>query len=112
MANEKIPDLGFHHIALQVKDFERERAFLEALGMKRSRESLGAADVVLWLLDASEPAETLRARLDEMERARSQTHAKFIPCWNKMDASALDRESLARAAAADDASDDDESDAE
>ena len=34
MANEKIPDLGFHHIALQVKDFERERAFLEALGMK------------------------------------------------------------------------------
>ena len=34
MANEKIPSLGFHHIALQVKDFDRERAFLKAIGMK------------------------------------------------------------------------------
>ena len=71
---------------------------VEALGMKRSRESLGAADVVLWLLDASEPADTLAARLDEMERARSQTRAKFIPCWNKMDAATLDPKSLTRAA--------------
>jgi len=76
---------------------------VEALGMKRSRASLGAADVVLWLLDASGPADTLAARLDEMERARSQTRARFIPCWNKMDASDLDPESLIRAAATDDA---------
>ena len=76
---------------------------VEALGMKRSRASLGAADVVLWLLDASESADTLAARLDEMERARSQTRAKFIPCWNKMDASALAPENLARAAATGDA---------
>ena len=74
---------------------------VEALGMKRSRESLGAADVVLWLLDASEQADTLAARLDEMNRARSQTRAKFIPCWNKMDAADLDPKSLTRTAATD-----------
>lgn len=72
---------------------------VEALGMKRSRESLGAADVVLWLLDASEPADMRAARLEEMNRARSQTRAKFIPCWNKTDTADLDRETLARAAA-------------
>ena len=34
MANTTIPSLGFHHIALQVADFARERAFFEALGLK------------------------------------------------------------------------------
>jgi len=72
---------------------------VEALGMKRSQESLGAADVVVWLLDASEPAETLRERLEAMALARSQTRAKFIPCWNKMDASGLAPDDLNRAAA-------------
>ena len=35
MANNQIPGMGFHHIALRVKDFERERKFLtEGLGLK------------------------------------------------------------------------------
>ncbi len=35
MANDLIPGMGFHHIALSVKDFEKERRFLtEGLGLK------------------------------------------------------------------------------
>ena len=34
MANNKIPSLGFHHIAIQVKDFEREIEFYKALGLR------------------------------------------------------------------------------
>jgi len=70
---------------------------VEALGMERSRESLGAADVVLWLLDASEPRDVLRDRLEAMTQARSRTRARFIPCWNKMDAAGLSRETLLQA---------------
>ena len=72
---------------------------VEALGMKRSRESVGGADVVLWLLDASETGDALRDRLAEMEMARSRTHAKFIPCWNKMDAAGLAQDELDRVVA-------------
>ena len=34
MANQTIPGLGFHHIGLKAKDFDRTRAFYAALGMK------------------------------------------------------------------------------
>lgn len=35
MANNLIPGMGFHHIALRVKDFDRELKFLtEGLGLK------------------------------------------------------------------------------
>lgn len=40
MANNKIPSLGFHHIALRVKDFEKERKFFE--------EGLGLAPYASW----------------------------------------------------------------
>jgi len=58
---------------------------VEAMGMERSQQSLGAADIVLWLLDASAPAELFSAQMEAMDRARSAVHGKFIPCWNKMD---------------------------
>ena len=35
MANNKIPSLGFHHIAIQVKDFDTEKKFYtDGLGLK------------------------------------------------------------------------------
>ena len=61
---------------------------VEAMGMERSQQSLGAADIVLWLMDASAPAETFQAQFEVMQRARSAVRGKFIPCWNKMDEAA------------------------
>jgi len=61
---------------------------VEAMGMERSQQSLGAADIVLWLLDASAPTETFPAQFEAMDRARSAVRGKFIPCWNKMDEAA------------------------
>ena len=58
---------------------------VEAMGMERSQQSLGAADIVLWLLDASAPAESFPAQFEAMARAKSAVRGKFIPCWNKMD---------------------------
>ena len=34
MANTILPGLGFHHIALKVRDFERSKAFYQALGLQ------------------------------------------------------------------------------
>ena len=34
MANEKIPGMGFHHVALRTTDLEKSLAFYKALGMK------------------------------------------------------------------------------
>lgn len=34
MANEVIKGMGFHHIALKAKDFDRSKAFYEALGCR------------------------------------------------------------------------------
>lgn len=62
---------------------------VEALGMERSQQSLGAADIVLWLLDASAPAESFPVQLEAMNRARSGIRGKFIPCWNKLDAATV-----------------------
>ncbi len=67
---------------------------VEAMGMERSQQSLGAADIVLWLLDASAPAETFPAQFDAMQRARSAVRGKFIPCWNKMDEAAVTPDKL------------------
>ena len=61
---------------------------VEAMGMERSQQSLGAADIVLWLLDASAPAGSRPAQIEAMNRARSGVRGKFIPCWNKLDAAA------------------------
>ena len=38
MSNEIIKGLGFHHIALKVKDFEKSAKFYEALGFKMFTE--------------------------------------------------------------------------
>ena len=67
---------------------------VEAMGMERSQQSLGAADIVLWLLDASAPAESFPAQLEAMERAASAVRGKFIPCWNKMDGAAMSPDGL------------------
>ncbi len=69
---------------------------VEAMGMERSQQSLGAADIVLWLLDASAPAETFPSQFEAMERARSAVRGKFIPCWNKMDGAAMSPDELDR----------------
>ena len=69
---------------------------VEAMGMERSQQSLGAADIVLWLLDASASAGSFPSQFDAMERARSAVRGKFIPCWNKMDGAALPADELDR----------------
>jgi len=58
---------------------------VEAMGIERSRKSLGAADIVLWLLDTSAPQESVRTQIEAMRRACEAVRGKFIPCWNKMD---------------------------
>ena len=70
---------------------------VEAMGMERSQQSLGAADIVLWLLDASAPAESFPAQFEAMFRAKTSVRGKFIPCWNKMDGAAMSAEELDRA---------------
>ncbi len=62
---------------------------IEAMGIERSQQSLGTADIVLWLLDASAPAESFPTQFEAMKRAKSAARAKFIPCWNKMDGATL-----------------------
>ena len=59
---------------------------VEAMGMERSQQSLGAADIVLWLLDAAAPAGSRPAQIEAMNRAASGIRGRFIPCWNKLDA--------------------------
>lgn len=58
---------------------------VEAMGMARSQQSLGTADIVLWLLDASAMSESFPVQFEAMARAKSAVRGKFIPCWNKMD---------------------------
>jgi tRNA modification GTPase len=70
---------------------------VEAMGMERSQQSLGTADIVLWLLDASAPMESFLVQFEAMERAKNTVRGKFIPCWNKMDGAALSAEELDRA---------------
>ena len=70
---------------------------VEAMGMERSQQSLGTADIVLWLLDASAPGESFFAQFEAMNRAKNTVRGKFIPCWNKMDGAALSAEELDRA---------------
>ena len=67
---------------------------VEAMGMERSQQSLGAADIVLWLLDASAPAESFPAQFETMNRSEKALRGKFIPCWNKMDAAAMSPDEL------------------
>ena len=43
MANEIIKGMGFHHIGLKAKDFEKSKAFYRALGLK---EVVGWSDPV------------------------------------------------------------------
>ncbi len=70
---------------------------VEAMGMERSQQSLGTADIVLWLLDASAPAESFSVQIEAMDRAKNTVRGKFIPCWNKMDGATLSAEELDRA---------------
>lgn len=69
---------------------------VEAMGMERSQQSLGTADIVLWLLDASAPGESFPAQFEAMNRAKSAVRGKFIPCWNKMDGAAVSADELDR----------------
>ena len=73
---------------------------VEAMGMERSKQSLGAADIVLWLLDASAPADSFPAQFDAMDRAKKAVGGKFIPCWNKMDGASMPPDELDRTYAA------------
>jgi len=70
---------------------------VEAMGMERSQQSLGTADIVLWLLDASAQAESFPSQFEAMNRAKSAVRGKFIPCWNKMDGAAMSSDELERA---------------
>jgi tRNA modification GTPase len=71
---------------------------VEAMGMERSQQSLGAADIVLWLLDASAPADAIPAQIAAMNRTRAAVRGKFIPCWNKMDEAAVSPDETERTA--------------
>ena len=70
---------------------------VEAMGMERSQQSLGSADIVLWLLDASAPAESFPAQFEAMNREKNIVRGKFIPCWNKMDGAPVSPDELDRA---------------
>jgi tRNA modification GTPase len=70
---------------------------VEAMGMERSQQSLGTADIVLWLLDASSPPESFPAQFEAMFRAKSAVRGKFVPCWNKMDGASVPADELDRA---------------
>ena len=76
---------------------------VEAMGMERSQQSLGTADIVLWLLDASAPSESFLAQFEAMIRAKSAVRGKFIPCWNKMDGASVPADELDRICALEDA---------
>ena len=67
---------------------------VEAMGMERSRQSLGTADIVLWLLDASAPPESFSVQFEAMDRARTAVQGRFIPCWNKMDGASRSADEL------------------
>ena len=67
---------------------------VEAMGMERSQQSLGAADIVLWLLDASAPAESFPDQFEALKRAKKNVRGKLIPCWNKMDDAVLSPDEL------------------
>lgn len=90
MANNRIPSLSFHHIAIQVQDFAREADFFEnGLGMKPYTKWYGGADgkkqimlfelgnggmVELFSLGTDEPAENSRyihfaMHVDDVESA-------------------------------------------
>ena len=70
---------------------------VEAMGIERSRKSLGAADIVLWLLDASASKDSVPAQIEAMRRTREAVRGKFIPCWNKMDEASVSAEERKRA---------------
>ena len=55
----------------------------ERLGVERTRKTLDAADVIVWLLDVSCPEE-LPARLRQFEEERP-SGIPVLPCWNKCD---------------------------
>ena len=73
---------------------------VEAMGMERSQQSLGTADIVLWLLDASAQPESFPAQFEAMNRAKTAVRGKFIPCWNKTDDASVPADELDRAYAA------------
>lgn len=57
---------------------------VEEFGIKRSKESLKSAEVVIWLLDLTQEHEP---QLRDMEKrvVDAECHAKVIQCWNKKD---------------------------
>lgn len=60
---------------------------VEAYGIERSKDSLRAAEVVIWMLDLTGDH---KKQVDEMKQLLTEAdcHAKVIPCWNKNDIAA------------------------
>ena len=56
---------------------------IETLGIARSRDSMRAAELIFWVMDASTP-DVARAALDEMKSQCSGTR-NLIAVWNKLD---------------------------
>lgn len=55
---------------------------VESAGIARSENSIRGAELILWMLDSSLPAEPQEKN---MEEALKDCNAKILPCWNKID---------------------------
>ena len=79
--------LSIRGIAIQATDTAglRESADdVERLGVERTRKAVKAADIILWLLDSTEPETAIGHFTKEYEPEQSGV---LIPCWNKCDIS-------------------------
>ncbi|MBR2427106.1 MAG: tRNA uridine-5-carboxymethylaminomethyl(34) synthesis GTPase MnmE [Lentisphaeria bacterium] len=80
--------LSIRGIALRATDTAGLRSTsdqVEQLGVERTRKAVKSADVVLWLLDSTEPEKAIAHFLAEKEDGFS---GKVILCWNKSDLTA------------------------
>ena len=58
---------------------------VERLGVERTRKAVKSADVILWLLDSTEPEKAIAHFLAEKQDG---LNGKLILCWNKSDLTA------------------------
>lgn len=80
--------LTIRGIALRATDtagLRESTDHVEQLGVERTRKAVKSADVILWLLDSTEPEKAINHFLMEKEDVVSD---RIILCWNKSDLTA------------------------
>lgn len=79
--------LSIHGIAIRLTDTAglRDDAgdLVEGIGIKRSKSTLKQAEIVIWMLDASNP-DSYQVQIDQM-RSELPNQVSSIVCWNKID---------------------------